>query len=189
MFLHKCDTRCDESAGFPKEFEHIVRRLHFSAHDNVFPPSSAFLVMQSGEQLRIPYRVYYDKDWLRQGLFNSTERNERIILTCLGTRHSDGHFRQEALEQLVGYEEAWITPYIIQLASEYVVEITAIVASNLKKRNAFTLAAFVRENADYLSTFETRVANYWSYAYRHVYPEKRLYPGFEVLELLRSLKS
>jgi hypothetical protein len=166
----------------------VVRDLGLAAHDRSLPPLSAFTVTHRSERLRVPYRVYYDPAWLRNGQNNTSDSVERIVLTCLGTRHCDGYFRQECLQKLVSYEEAWIIPYIVQLASEYVVDIAEIVASDLETRSTDLLAGFVRENADYLATFETRVANYWSCYYRDIYPEKKSYPGFKVVEFLRTLQ-
>jgi hypothetical protein len=148
-------------------------------------PSHAFMVNVDGETLRIPYRLYYDPDLLRRELSNS-QAAARLILLCLGTRHYDGYLRQECLRELLKNEEPWLTPYVVQLAGEYVVEIAEDISSAIVERNPATLQTFVLENPAYLATLERRVTSYWSCYHRHAYPERHCYPGAKVLAVLRA---
>lgn len=149
------------------------------------PPRHAFLVNMDGEALRIPYRLYYDPDLLRRELSNS-RATARLILLCLGTRHYDGYLRQECLQELLTSEAHWVAPYVIQLASEYVVEIAEDVANAIVGRNPATLRAFALENPAYRATLERRVTSYWACYHRRAYPERQCYPGAKVLAVLRA---
>jgi hypothetical protein len=148
-------------------------------------PRHAFAVNVDGETLRIPYRLYYDPELLRRELSNS-QSTARLILLCLGTRHHDGYFRQECLQQLLKNEASWLTPYLLQLAGEYVVEIAEEVANFIAERDPSTLRAFALENPSYLATLNRRVTSYWNCYHRHAYPDRDGYPGAKVLAALSA---
>jgi hypothetical protein len=95
--------------------------------------------------------------------------------------------RQECLGELLGSDESWLTPYLLQLAGEYVVEIGEDVARAIGARDAGALATFAEENPDYLATFASRVESYWDCYYRKAYPDRNNYPGAKVLALLRHI--
>ena len=178
-----CQARCDESLGFPSALRTCARAaVAVVALDEVVPPRGAFTVNVDGEALRIPYRVYYDADRLRRAL-DRAQGVDRLVLACLGTRHRDGHVRQACLAQIVGTGDAWLTPYIVQLAGEYVIEIVDDVAQWIGMRDT---SAFVRDNPDYLDTLARRVTSYWNCYYRHAYPDRADYPGTRVLKLMRA---
>lgn len=187
MFLVRCEARCDEAMAFPSWLRSAVREAVASVTiTELHPPSNAFMVNVEGEALCIPYRVYYDSDLLRRQLRN-LNATARLILLCLGTRHCDGYVRQECLGELIKNEAPWLTPYVLQLAGEYVVEITKDVADAIGERNHATLRAFVLENSAYLATLAQRMASYWSCYHRQAYPESRAYPGTKVLAVLHAV--
>ena len=184
MFQIGCENRCDESMGFPVRLRPVVRDIApFVNAGELHPPRHAFKVNLDREELRIPYRLYYSPDLLRRRLHDS-QGSARLILACLGTRHYDGYVRQECLGVLLESSEAWCTPYLVQLAGEYVVEIADDVAAGIVQRDPATLAAFASENADYLATFARRVRSYWHCYHRQAYPEQAHYPGAKVLAVL-----
>jgi hypothetical protein len=186
MFLVHCEGRCDEPMAFPSRLRSTVQEAVASiAIGERHPPRHAFTVNLDGETLHIPYRLYYDPALLRRELSNSGA-SARLILLCLGTRHYDGYLRQECLRELLKDETPWITPYVVQLAGEYVVEIAEDVANALKERNAQALRAFALENPAYLATLERRVTSYWSCYHQQAYPERHRYPGARALAVLRA---
>lgn len=146
-------------------------------------PVGAFNVNVDREALRIPCRLYYRPDLLRWKLSNSYGV-EKLIVACLGTRHYDGYLRQQCLGHLLRSEASWITPYIVQLAGEYVIEIVDDVAAGIMLRGTSTLAAFARENPDYLATLGRRVTSYWNAYHRRAYPDRSDYPGSKVMACL-----
>jgi len=186
MFLLPCETRCDEALAFPARLRPAIHsavvRLANSESD---PPRHVFAVRVDQQILRIPYRLYYDLDVLRREL-DAAHGDTRLILACLGTRHHDGHLRQACLPRLFESDEAWLTPYLLQLASEYVVEIVRDIAIGIGRRDKAALATFALDNPAYLATLERRVCSYWSYYHRAAYPDRMDYPGSKVLAVLRA---
>ncbi|MFL6636825.1 MAG: hypothetical protein ACJ8HJ_31410 [Massilia sp.] len=155
-----------------------------AARDEIAPPHGTFHVGVDGETLHIPYRLYYDPDRLRRALDNAHGADRRI-LACLGTRHHDGHVRQACLAQILDCDDAWLMPYIVQLAGEYVIEIVDDVARWGATRASAPLAAFARANPAYLATLSRRVTSYWNCYHRHAYPDRADYPGTRVVALMR----
>lgn len=190
MFLVPCEPRCDEAIAFPSMQRAAVREVVAPVSvGERHAPRHAFVVNVDGETLRIPYRLYYDPELLRQELLrqelNKTEPAARHILLCLGTRHCNGYLRQECLQALLECEASWLTPYLLQLAGEYVVEIAEEVANAIGERSPATLRAFASENPSYLATLERRVTSYWN-CHRHAYPDRNDYPGTRVVAALRA---
>lgn len=186
MFLVRCEARCDEAMAFPSRLRSAVREAVASVTFGEWhPPSHAFIVNMEGEALRIPYRVYYDPDLLR-GQLRDFQAAARLILLCLGTRHYDGYLRQECLRELVKNEAPWLTPYVLQLAGEYVVEITEDVVNAIGEHNPDILRAFASENSAFLATLARRMTSYWNCYHRHAYPERHSYPGVKVLAVLNA---
>jgi hypothetical protein len=144
------------------------------------------MVKIDDETLKIPYRLYYGLELLRLKLHTSYGV-EKLVLACLGTRHYDGYLRQQCLGYLLRSETCWVIPYIVQLAGEYVVEITSEVADGIVSLDSSSIAKFARQNPDYLATFSRRVTSYWNEYYRRAYPRRDDYPGSKVLaHLLHS---
>lgn len=186
MFLACCEARCDEAMAFPSRLRSAVRDAVASLTvGESHPPGQAFIANVEGEALRIPYRVYYDPDLLRRRI-KDVQAVDRLVFLCLGTRHYDGYLRQECLLELVKNEAPWLTPYVFQLAGEYVVEIAEDVANAIGEHNSATLRAFASENSTYLATFERRITSYWSCYHRHAYPERHSYPGSKVLAMMKA---
>ena len=187
MFLVRCEARCEEAMAFPSRLRSAVRDAAASVTIGEWhPPSHTFTVNVEGEALRIPYRVYYDPSLLRRQI-RDLQAAARLILLCLGTRHYDGYLRQECLRELVKNEASWLTPYVLQLAGEYVVAITEDVANAIGEHNSPTLLVFASENSAYLATLGRRITSYWSCYHRHAYPERSSYPGAKVLAALNAV--
>jgi hypothetical protein len=185
MFLVRCEARCDEAMAFPSRLRPALRdAVAYVTVKEWHPPSHAFTVNVEGEALCKPYRVYYDPDLLRRQL-RELQAAARLILLCLGTRHYDRYLRQECLRELVKYEAPWLTPYVLQLAGEYVVEIVEDVAIAIGEHSPATLRAFAAENSAYLATLGRRMTSYWSF-HRHAYTDRHSYPGAKVLAVLNA---
>ena len=178
-------SSCDESLGFPSALRSSARAaIALVAQGETAPPLGTFTVNVADEALRIPGRLYYDATRLRRAIGNA-RGNDRLVLACLGTRHHDGRVRQECLAHLSGSGDAWIIPYIVQLAGEYVIEIVADVLQEIRTRDTSSLAGFARANPAYLATLARRVTSYWNCYHRHAYPDRADYPGTRVLALMR----
>ena len=185
-FIQVGTERLDEASGFPFPLRTSVHKAVAAvAKGEWHPPRHVFLVNLELEALRVPYRVYYDPMLFQRELATSVG-DRRAILACLGTRHYDGHLRQDCLAELWSVRAAWVIPYVIQLASEYVVEIARDVADGIPKLDVPELAAFIRANPAYLATLQRRVISYWSCYHRCAYPDRGAYPGTEVVTYLQK---
>lgn len=87
-----------------------LRNDHFEA-----PP---FLV--EGERLQLLAR-FYSPEPSRDALTDLTAR-QKLILTCLYSRHHDGRVREAHLRTLEG-DEPWLPVFVLRLVSEYVIQI------------------------------------------------------------------
>jgi hypothetical protein len=181
VFTTTCETRCDESAGFPSSLRPLVRGIAaLLACTESHAPSSVFKVKVDQETLEIPYRLYYNGQLLRLKLHTSYGV-KKLVLACLGTRHHDGYLRQQCLGYLLRSDACWVIPYIVQLAGEYVVEIADEVVEGILSCDSSFIAEFTKQNPDYLATFSRRVTSYWNEYYRRAYPCRDDYPGSKVL--------
>jgi hypothetical protein len=73
-----------------------------------------------GERVEIPYRIYNPLpsiDLAQEG------SQVAVAIACLYTRHNDGFVRQMALRRVLGSNEPWTVPFVLQLLGEYVIEI------------------------------------------------------------------
>lgn len=189
VFTFTCEPRCDETMGFPARLRPVARDvLSLVRNGEMHPPCHAFNVSVDHETLQIPYRLYYSPDLLRRKLIN-TQGIHQLVLACLGTRHYDGYLRQECLTYLLASEACWLTPYIVQLAGEYVVEIADDVARGIVSRDTTLLAVFAGENPGYWATLGRRITSYWNCYHRQAYPNRNDYPGRKVLACLQDASS
>ncbi|MEH6434370.1 hypothetical protein [Massilia sp. DD77] len=187
MVTVTCEPRCDEAQAFPTRLRLTARGIAATlAQGEICPPRHVFSVGVEGETLHILWRVYYSPELLRKELAES-RGIDKFIVACLGSRHHDGYLRQECLAVVLAGDAPWLTPYILQLAGEYVVEIVDDIARGIASRDAGPLAAFVRENPGYMATLERRITSYWSCYHRHTYPDRKDYPGSRVAACLRRL--
>ncbi|MRV70190.1 hypothetical protein GJ700_00450 [Duganella sp. FT92W] len=172
--------------GIPARLRPVARDvLSLVRKGEMHPPRHAFKVSVDHETLQIPYRLYYSPELLRRKLIDA-QGIDQLVFACLGTRHYDGYLRQECLSYLLGSEAYWLTPYIVQLAGEYVVEIADDVAHGIMSRDTSLLAAFAEENPGYLATLDRRITSYWTCYHRLAYPNRNDYPGRKVLACLQD---
>jgi len=153
--------------------------------DGARRPVVCFAVRLDGESLFIPERVYYAPG----ALVAATQAggNLGLIALCLGTRHHDGFVREHCLRQLLDAHEAWIVPFVVRLAGEYVAQIVALIEERLPSLDAVRYGKFLRENPGFLATTERRVVSYW-YAYQHAgYRQRGAEPGSRVVAAFRRM--
>ena len=140
-----------------------------------------FTVIVNGEKLDIPYRIYFEEP---------NEKNltgtELLILNCLFTRHDNGFIRQQRLERIFASNEYWVSPFIMQLLGEYVVEILFTIETNLSDKWINNLTLFIEENTSFFETTKRRVISYWDCYYRNNFNVKENYVGFQILEKLEK---
>ena len=145
-----------------------------------------FTVRVQSETLSAPGRVYYDPSALHSMISNSPSETRTMAL-CLGTRHCDGHVREECLRQVIGINLPWVVPFVIQLVGEYVIEIVNVVVHELPNLDKATFSNFVRQNPGFIPTTRRRVTSYWSCYHRGRFPHQQESPGYLAMQWLESL--
>lgn len=138
----------------------------------------SFTVMVSGETVSIPVRVYFD-EVISRSSFSTTQL---AILDCLQTRHHDGFVRERALGRIITLNTPWSVPFVVQLASEYVIEILELIETNWTQIDERVLGRFLAENARYHARVRRRVISYWNVNYPR--PRRESYVGFRLLARL-----
>ncbi|MFI7217945.1 hypothetical protein [Micromonospora maritima] len=153
-------------------------------------PALPFGVAVDEQPLVIPYRIYQAEP--PAGAEASLPPTQSAILNCLYTRHHDGRVRQRRLEHILGLDEPWVVPFVVRLVGEYVLEILLDIRRELVELDDPTTpqhAVYGRvlaANPSFLAVTRQRVASYWACYYRHLYSDRRYYPGFTVIESMRA---
>ncbi|MEL4181521.1 hypothetical protein [Roseateles sp. PN1] len=174
-----------ETNAFPAHLAADVTAVIPAISDyQLHPPAQGFTVNVQGEQLQIPYRVYYRQSQVLKCAGRPGDQGH--IALCLGTRHHDGLLREECTKQLIAVERPWVAPFITQLIGEYVVEIVQVIERELPKLNAQMYGEYLKDNAALHGTIGRRVVSYWNEYYRSQYPKLEAYPGTHVLNEFRG---
>ncbi len=144
-----------------------------------------------GERLVFPYRINCHRDDIDLALSNSSG-DTRVLALCMGTRHCDGHVREDSLRQLIAIDRPWLTPFVVQLLGEYVIEIVELITSSIPQLNAGHLGAFVEDNPAFMAKTRRRAVSYWDCYHRARFPTLQSYPAIVALDdigrLARSAK-
>lgn len=137
------------------------------------------IVHVCGEGVWLPRRLhdkidrhieYYDERPFKK--FEKIAQNrglntlQKQIFLCLLTRHHNGFVREPALKHIIVLDEPWVIPYVVQLASEYVYEILAVIKQNLDQLHPGLYGEFFRNNPIYFAKVKQRVVSYWNVYYR-----------------------
>lgn len=123
------------------------------------------LVSLDGESLKVPFRVYFPEP--SQSSSASLTKTQRTILACLYTRHGDGHVRERCLRKLIGTEEQWVVPFVLQPIGEYVIEIIQFILQNADQLKREHYSNFIKSNPEFCTTTSRRILSYWSCYFRH----------------------
>jgi len=175
----------DLSLAFPSALQPAAAALTSTADWHADHRLHSYQVLLGGETLTIPWRLYCER-----GLpLDDAGRDATVhgIAWCLGTRHHDGYLREECLARMLAAPQGWMTPFIVHLVGEYVIEIVRRIEAALPVLDSdmrAALGAFVRENPCYLDTIERRTI---SYRFWGGPPPLTDYPGKRVIALLRAL--
>lgn len=171
--------------AFPKNMETISLSMLENLKEEAFKISdyenSYFL---EGEKLVLPYRVYCEPHLLAYYIGQYEEL--RLVAFCLLTRHYNGYVREKYLKEIIGSNEIWVIPFIVQLLGEYVVEIIQIIYCRFDEVNKKNLIVFIKENPQFWELTKSRVISYWNcyYRWRGI---KGDYVGFKVIKRIEHL--
>lgn len=149
-------------------------------------PSDSFSVNFGNEILEIPGRVYFHQDNLVY-TYHNFNPVQYDILNCLFSRHHNGYIREKCLRHIIRSENAWIAPFVIRLAGEYVIEILSVIEAELNHINCDMFKVFLEENPGFYELIKQRVISYWDCYYRARYWKREHYAGFRIIEFLDRL--
>lgn len=147
-----------------------------------------FVVVFAGERLTIPTRLYFEASLL--GTNSGLDARQRAMLWCLGTRHHDGHVREQCLRHLLADLQEWMAPFVVHLIGEYVDEIIELIdaaLATLDPRMGAAFARFARDNPRYIDTIERRTISYRPADYDKRSGRASDYPGARAVARLRQL--
>lgn len=174
--------------AFPRALRVDAQALQAMDVWHPHPSHLHFIVALADEKLAIPTRLYFDASLL--AAIGDLNARQRAMLWCLGTRHHDGHVREECLRHLLPHLQDWMVPFVVQLIGEYVHEIiklidAALITLDPCMQTAF--ARFARDNPRYIDTIEQRTISYRPADYDRRSGRSRDYPGARAVARLRQL--
>lgn len=135
-------------------------------------------VTVEGWPLAIPYRLYDDKslphleaerhfDAFAEDVHGRDLSDRQVLMFfCLLSRHENGFVREAALCRITAAQEAFVVPFVVQLAAEYVYEILLQIHLRTAELDARRFGAFFRANPDFLAVSRQRMVSYWDTYYR-----------------------
>ena len=175
--------------GFPTglrdEYERVMSKLgSMTVRDGLAccseakRPTNDKYKLSDGSFIAFPYRLYLRDELLN---FDGLSFNERLIYDCMFTRSCDGYIRENHLKNILftDYPE-WCMPYILELSSEYVMEITAFIYDSLKERDSEQFQLFCQNNPLQLKRAYQRMTSYWNEFYRADYYHFKDYVGYKL---------
>ncbi len=177
---------CGVTVELASAFPNVVRADVLSAISVLPEPfhkcAAPFRAVVNGEAVTIPYRVYYDHALIKADQLSPLQQE---LLSCLLTRHCSGFVREENLRRIVECRDAWVPPFVVQLAGEYVIEILRVIRENSAGLDAALCRNFLKENPEFWAITKQRVVSYWNCYY---WRQRRAdYVGFQIVEYLDSL--
>lgn len=186
--------------GFPAAIKHEVEEVvnilplnhrvflaGSQAHDiDISLQSPTQSVTLNGEQLEIPFRIYFNEP--PRGKESSLSDLQRTILNCVYSRHHDGFVRQKRLEQLIESTEPFVIPYTFQLLGEYIIEILVVLDRHVNNKTLNDYARFICDNKRYSQQIESRMISYWNEYYRHKFPDLKSYIGMNIFDKIKNHK-
>ncbi len=157
--------------------------LNYKAFDLIHPTNLS--IQLGSELLTIPCRLYFNEPDRKKE--NKLTEIQKTILNCIYLRHYNGYVRQGRLEQLIGKNEYWVTPFTFQLLGEYVFEILVILNKYINNKNIDNYKRFVNENPKYWQQTESRIISYWNAYYRRF--KLKDYLGQQIIDRIKNLHS
>lgn len=143
-------------------------------------------VLVEGREVLIPYRVH-DLAASETTVSHAPER-ARLERLCHDSRHVDGHVRERCARLLMSEHDPLAAPYILQLASEYVIEILNVIYTGFESCNRESLRRFLADNPAFHAKARQRMISYWDCYHRRWFPRSTDYVGYKLFaefDLLR----
>ncbi|MFJ8262911.1 hypothetical protein ACIQ4I_13305 [Rummeliibacillus sp. NPDC094406] len=148
--------------------------------------SNTFQVNLNQEEIYIPERIYFKE--ISKELYDEFTPIQKTIVDCIYTRHKNGFIREKYLYKLLqrGHCHYWVTPYLIKLSGEYVIEILNVLKECIPQLNDTFIRTYLVENKRIYHLTEQRIISYWNCYYREEFPMKDEYIGFQLLHYYRG---
>jgi hypothetical protein len=151
-------------------------------------PRWTFQVKVDNEALEIPVRLYLrHNEWTSWIGDDDTTQRYKMISWCLGTRDSDGFYRESCVRKLLACPEPWIVPFVIAPVGEYVLEIVQAIQAALPTLDRKQYGQFVQANPAYMATLHQRIVSYWNCYYRRQFDDFKAYPAAIVFNELQAM--
>jgi len=121
------------------------------------PVMSSRFVSIEGELIRLLVRIYSPEP--PADVVTDLSDRQRIILSCLYSRHHDGYVRARYLPDIRG-PESWLPHFVLQLIAEYVVEIGQAAFERIDAIPRQNYIALANENPDFMTLVRRRIVSY-----------------------------
>lgn len=187
--------RAQLRSGFPSELgeevEATARRMTVSISYGIHVDNRPGPVFIAGEKLLLPKRHGFIPRRRFLGLSARGARAETRSTICaaIASHSTNGFVRQASVRPLAKFGALWTMPYIVDLASDYVIEILAELDASMHLVDRDNLRRYVADNPAHLALTEARIHSYWNEYYRTTSRERALdsHPGFRILRALSDL--
>lgn len=184
--------------GFPsslsKEVELLCKKLRAINPEKIYyaksymwlgekvadPKNGCAWVLSCGEEIRIPYRIYFEGTFRLYESYSYLSKTEKIIYHCIFSRSDDGFTREghlRALLRMGADEYEWVKPYIISPAGEYVVEMVDVLYKEINREKIPEYRAFCKLNFENIRYLHANMITYWAEFRRNEYYRYKDYIG------------
>ncbi|MCY1200639.1 hypothetical protein D9M72_120720 [compost metagenome] len=170
------------TAAFPARLQAEAAHIAEEICPSVMHGRGLSVIVQD-EWLTLPYRVQHGGS---DSLSSKLDEPQALIYACIQSRHHDGHVRQRQIERLAAASEHWIVPFMVQLCSEYVVEILQHIEACLPLLDTHIYATVLRDNPAFLDLAQKRMTSYWDCYYRRRGLRSGTYVGFRLFKQFRD---
>ncbi|MDB4380750.1 hypothetical protein N9Z70_05110 [Mariniblastus sp.] len=183
MGIPNVDIATRVCLAFPPALADDVRAVCRLLPHHVHEPTEHDIgqITVDGMALRIPSRIYSavptDND------LSTITDGQRLIVSCLLTRHHNGFVRQRFAANFENTLCSWSLPFAIQLLGEYVHPICIDLLRVFPMQPDDGVGKFVADNSEYIATTRRRIISYWHY-YRIQIPSFTDYAPYQILERL-----
>jgi len=168
--------------AFPSSLRSDVTLISNAICPSGMEGHGVFVIVQN-EPLQLPYRIEHTND---DSLFPQLNAHQALIYACIRSRHLDGYVRQRQIRRLACGAEPWVVPFLVQLGSEYVVEILHEIEACLPLLDKHLYGTILRSNPAFLDLAQQRMISYWDCYYRRFRPKGESYVGFRLFEQFRN---
>jgi hypothetical protein len=118
----------------------------------------------NSEEVHIPYRIQWPEAEKKD--FANLDSIQKLIVSCLYTRHKNGYVREKYLDFLFTSNQDWVPPFVLQLLAEYVIQIPHKIENNISYLDRNIYSRFALENPMFIRLCQEKMISYWDSYYR-----------------------